>query len=100
MKETTKGTGAGGLTPQPDNRPSSVIQKRIKSIAIECIEGSSPYKSKNPWRESIFDKIPGPNENRFVPFNFRPSINSKYKKSEQTTTFHNQVTREDSIIGG
>jgi hypothetical protein len=82
MKETTKRTGAGGLTPQPDNRPSSVIQKRIKSIAIECIEESSPYKSKNPWRESIFDKIPGANENRFVPFNFRPSINSKYKKSE------------------
>ena len=81
MKESSK--GLGGFTTQLENqRPSSVIQKRIKNIAIECIEGTSTFKSKNPWRESIFEKIPGANENRFVPFNFRPSINSKYKRSE------------------
>ena len=33
-------------------------------------------------RESFFDKLPGANEKRFVPFNNMPKIYSKYKNSE------------------
>ena len=44
-------------------------------------------------RESFFDYLQGPNENRFIPFNNMPSVCSKFKVSD-APKFDKYVTRE------
>lgn len=61
---------------------------------------ASPSRAGSHCRESFFDKLPGANENRFVPFNNMPRIFSKYKNSDQALSFDKRVTRESSCIGG
>ena len=55
--------------------------------------GYNNYYSTNLTRESFFDYIQGPNENRFVPFNNMPSVCTKFKVSE-VHDFDKYISRE------
>ena len=78
------------------------MHERIKGIAAEMLEAGSPKgPNKNKtYRDSIFDKIKGPNEKRFEPFNNMPRIFSKYKINDGLISIDKQCTRDESIIGG
>jgi hypothetical protein len=75
---------------------------RIKGILGDVMEAGSPKgPNKNKtWRESFLDKIKGPNEKRFEPFNNMPRIYSKYKNLEAALSIDKQCTRDERIIGG
>ena len=58
----------------------------------------------NRVRESFFDYIQGPNENRFIPFNNMPKNCSKYRfEGEKAPAFEKYISREAaaaSDLGG
>jgi hypothetical protein len=64
------------------------MHDRIRGIAGQILEAGSPKgPNKNKtWRDTFLDKIKGPNEKRFEPFNDKPRIFSKYKVKDSAVS--------------
>jgi hypothetical protein len=54
--------------------------------------------SEQQFRKTFLDQLPGPNENRFVPFNDIPASNSKYV-IPMKAHFGKLVNRDKAAIG-
>ena len=77
-------------------RPKSVINQRNDHHGSV----SEKLNKFHLWRQTFFDKLLCPNDNRFVPFNDMPKNCSKYKNIDHGFSFDKQVTRSTSIAGG